>query len=470
MKVKNSSGSTPAEQKRDTTLRDLNDPKVIEETEKWLAEQRKKFDEATKTKAFSRLPEKLPEKYSVLSLAYIDHKPVKQNWGKLTGSVLENKSGQSSLGDAVEQLPKAMVDTEAKPLETPDTAEQPPGTKTALVEQERETSLPDVYTSERREAFEKYLAEQERRFDEATKTKASSYSPDPSLNFDYVIRFIVRKSYLPHRLLDKALLDKPQLLERCLIRTLGERIHDYDCLITHFSYGQRLGDPDKPHEILLSLSDEYIEGLCEQIRFLAGPESPFDAQDLKEAKERIATLTQDWKRDGYFQNEDLAWIAHIGQHIINWVQAFFLDSLRFSASSNVFSTLKHLRYPPKLPPKLSFEDAPLYSPYRFDWGQQLAQLSFYEPYITLFADIIEAGIVKQCPVCGMLFSRPKSERKYFNQQTYCDEKCRKKAEKHRHYEQNKEKLKAMQGKVMKERRKIYKDRGSNYDKKIRGTL
>lgn len=416
--------------------------------------------------------ESLPQNYSVLLLRYIDHKPVKQDLGKQTGSALEDISGQSSPGGTSEQLPKAVVDTEAKHLEIPDTADQPPETKTLLVEQEKDITLPDLDNPEFIEEMQKWLAEQKEKFYEVKTPKASSYSPDPSLNFDYAIRFIVRKSYLPHQLLNKALLNKPQFLERRLIKTLGERIHDYNCLITDLSYGQRLGNPDKPHEILLSLSDEYIEGLCEQIRFLVGPELPFDAQDLKEVKEKIATLTQDWKRDGYFQNEDLAWISHIGQHIINWVQAFFSDSLRFSDSSNAFFTLKHLRHPPKFPPqpKLSFEDVPVYSPYRFDWGQYLTQLSFYEPYITLFWDIIEDNIIKMCPVCGILFSRPKSKKRYFDRQTYCLEKCRKKAERHRYYERQKEELRLKHRKDMRSIRKCYKDHGLSYDKKVRGTL
>lgn len=416
----------------------------------------------------SSTPESLPENYSVLSLTYTDHKPLKQALGKQTQFALGDMSGQPSPGRIPERLPKAMINTEVKPLEIRDTAEQPPEPKTLLVEQERDTSLPDLDDPEFIEEMENWIAEQRKKLNEVKPAKGIFCPPDSS--FDYEIRFIARKSYLPHQLVDKAVPDKPDFLERWLIKKLDEKINDYGCLITHFTYGWRLGNSDKPHAILVSLSDKYIEEVCKQVFLLAGPETPFDAQDLKEARETIASLMCQCKTDGYFSPEGLAKIAHVAQHIVNWAVLTFSESAALSTSSNAFFSLRHLRYPPKSPPKLSFKEEALYSPYKFDWDQLLAQFSFYIPYITLFEDIIEAGIIKHCPVCDTLFSRPKSKKKYFDRQVYCSEQCRKKAERHRHYEKHKEKLKPMRRQEMKGRRKYYKDRGNDYDKKVRGTL
>lgn len=287
----------------------------------------------------------------------------------------------------------------------------------------------------------------------AVKTKkALSYPPDSSWDFDYMIRILVRKFYLPKLLLNKALSAKPNLLERRLIAELGEEIHSYGCLLTDFSYGWRLGHPDKPHEILISLSDEYIEDLCLQLSFVQNGGPLYDSVILMETRERMASLMQHWEKEGYFSNEDLAWIAHVGRDIINWVD------------------LKDLRYAPKSPRRLTFKLEAFYSHNPFGWAEHLAQLSFYRYYMTLFFDIMEHGIIKMCPVCTKFFSRPKSEKRYFDPQIYCCPQCQKKAADHRYYEKRKEELRLERREDMRSIRKCYKDHGLSYDKKVRGTI
>ncbi len=290
---------------------------------------------------------------------------------------------------------------------------------------------------------------------------------------------------MKHQLLEKALPAEAILSEKIIIPLfLGEDIHHYDCLITDFSYGQRLGDPSRPDQVLMSLSDEYIEELARQIYFLAGPQTPFRAQDLKEARETLAYLTRRFRDDRYFSHEDLALLANIFHH----------SSLRHDPS--------HLRYPPKCPPTLSLEDVASDSDSELepDLRRHLFRDPFYQHYESLLDEEIltmdvltrfvlhskwvqtstpnSTGtemlppahgepVVKVCPTCTKLFSRPRSEKRYFGPQIYCSEKCEKAIADARHYDRNKVRLRTEHREYMGSTRKYYEDHGLNYDMKIK---
>jgi len=422
----------------------------------------------------SGTPKILPENYSALLLTYVDHNPVRQDLEDQIRFVVGDMSERPGSSRTAKQLPKAMGGARANSQEIANTVKQCAETKKPPAGQERETDLSDLSISEQIEALDALLDEQRKEFDDPKTRGVYPCPPDSSSSFDYQIEFIARKHYLPDHLLDKALRREPGFLEGLLIKKLGEKIHDYDCLITDFRYGWRLGDPLKPYEVLLSLSDKYIEDLCKQILLLAGPQTPFQAQDLKEARERIASLTQQWKDDRCFSNENLAWIAHVGQHIINWSHATLSDSLRFSTSSTAFLTLKHLRYPPKFPPKLCFEPQGSYSPDQFSWAQHLAQLSFYMHYMTLFLDMARDGSIKICAMCAKLFSRSKTKKGDFSRRRYCSPRCRSQAEKRRYYGKHQEELRRKHREYMRETRKVYKEvykeEGMSYDKKVRSLI
>jgi len=313
-------------------------------------------------------------------------------------------------------------------------------------------------------------------------THAQFHSPSSSWDFDYRVRFLARNSHLPHRLLEKALPTEGDLNEKFTILALKDKIHDCDGFLTDLSYGRRLGDTSRPDQVLLSLSDEYIEELSKQLYLLAGPQAPFCAQDLKEARETIGSLTQCLRNDQYFSDEDLALLANAWHHA-----TLKLDP-------------KHLRYPPKIPPKMLLKDEGPYSEFKSDLREcYRGQDPFYQHYKALFLegiyvwDVLYQGflrsefaqsimdrervaemlsvypnrnpVVKLCPVCSKLFSRPRSEKGHFSQKTYCSERCRKEPEGHRYYQRNKTKLRKAHREYMKTTRAFYASHGLSYDKK-----
>ena len=282
-------------------------------------------------------------------------------------------------------------------------------------------------------------------------TKTLSYPPDSSWNFDYMVRILVRKFYLRNWHDDSALSTKPNSFEKSLIEKRGVAIRRYPSIVTDFSYGWRLGDPDKPYKILLSLSDEYIEDLCGELRYLTSLMFPFDLVDFCEAKERIASLMQYWKKDGYFPSEALEWTTCIPERIINWI---------FETSS----------LPPKFPFLSSLKDEGSCFQDYADLVDELVSFPYYSHYIKLFWDIVRDGILKKCPACGELFSRPRPEKRYFSRQIYCSKECRLRAKDHRYYEKHKEEVRSKRREYMRKTRKFYKAHGTNYDKKTRGSL
>lgn len=282
-------------------------------------------------------------------------------------------------------------------------------------------------------------------------TKTLSYPPDSSWNFDYMVRILVRKFYLRNWHDDSALSTKPNSFEKSLIEKRGVAIRRYPSIVTDFSYGWRLGDPDKPYKILLSLSDEYIEDLCGELRYLTSLMFSFDLVDFCEAKERIASLMQYWKKDGYFPSEALEWIAHFPEYIINW-------------------TPETSSLPEKSSPKFVFNDEVFGLLGTLNWVDRLVRFPFLWHYIALFRDIRRDGIIGRCPICGKLFSRPRLGERHFSRQIYCSERCRRRPETQRYYKRYQQELRAKHREYMRKTRKFYKAHGTNYDKKTRGSL
>lgn len=282
-------------------------------------------------------------------------------------------------------------------------------------------------------------------------TKAPSYPPDSSPNFDYMVKFLADKFFVPQSLLDKALPTKPDFFEKWLIEKLGEKIQVYPYLLTNFSYGWGLGNPNKPYEILLSFSNEYIEDFGSQIVHFVPPDQPFHTSDLKEAKQRIASLLEHWKKDGYFSNVDLAWTNYVPQHIVNWV---------FETSSSS----------PRSSPKLCLKNDAFYAQNPFDWLGHLARMSLYSHYIALFSDIVKDGIVKQCPICHKLFSRPKSEKRWFDPKVYCSPRCRRRPGNQRYYKKHQGELRPKHREYMRDYRKTCKKPKMSYDKDVSGRI